>query len=104
MHKQAVKQKQLPLSVTSSISYTLQHTGINSSIGHDLTPIVHNVMNSPRRPFDPATPAFRDLHFRHGFGDVMLNVRTGATQLAGLGTSSRINEQASWLVYEELCP
>jgi Domain of unknown function (DUF4157) len=59
-----------------------QHSTFNTQQGSDVPPIVHEVLNSPGRPLDPATRAFFEPRFGHDFSEVRVHTDARAAESA----------------------
>jgi len=53
-----------------------------------MPPIVHKVLRSPGQPLDPATHAFLEPRFGHGFSRVRVHTGVKASDAAGLYASA----------------
>jgi hypothetical protein len=61
---------------------TLQRAAINSSLTHEVPPIVHEVLRSPGQPLDVEARAFMEPHFGHDFSQVRIHTDGPAVESA----------------------
>src|SRR5574337_1371923 len=58
----------------------LQHRMANENSAGGVPPIVHEVLRSPGQPLDPATRAFFEPRFSHGFSQVRVHTDARAAE------------------------